>query len=193
MVTRVPGCLAMQRAAARGTRGPLRRPLAPRPCARRTWLLAGCVVLDRHSSRCAFRGRSRTVIAFSRCRRTADGRKPRWASTPRSSREQTRLTGSPTQLLALQMVLPPPVPVPVAFAVASHATCLRICTAPAASALPASLLAPRTRDHSPTLARAYRTHTRARATSAQRSGITHTTHRTRTVQSPPGSRAPGSR
>ena len=37
------------------------------------------------------------------------------------------------------------------------------------------------------------THTRARATSAQRSGITHTTHRTRTVQSPPGSRAPGSR
>ena len=59
----------------------------------------------------------------------------------------TRPTRAPTQLLALQMVLPhAPVPVPVAFAVASHATCVRTCAAPAASALPELL--PRRAHHS---------------------------------------------
>ena len=63
------------------------------------------------------------------------------------------------QLLALQMVLPhAPVPVPVAFAVASHATCIRICTAPAASALPALLHAPRPRSIADARSRVPHTH-----------------------------------
>ncbi len=141
MVTRVPCCLAMQRATARGTRDPLRRPPAPRRGERRTCQVAGCVVHNCHSSRRASRGRSRTVIVFSRCPRTERSPSVRRASTPRQRRVQTRTTRAPMQLLALQMVLPhAPVPVPFAFAVASRASsfasappppprhCLHCCT-----------------------------------------------------------------
>ena len=151
----MPCTIAMQRAAARGTRDPLRRPPAPRRGERRTCQVAGCVVHNCHSSRRASRGRCRPVIVFSRCPRTERSPSVRRASTPRQRRVQTRTTRAPMQLLALQMVLPhAPVPVPVAFAAASHATCIRICIAPAASALPALLHAPRTRDQLPTHARA---------------------------------------
>ena len=54
----MPCTIAMQREAAHGTRDPLRRPPAPRPCDRGTCQVAGCVVHNCHSSRRAFRDRS---------------------------------------------------------------------------------------------------------------------------------------
>ena len=135
----------MHRATARGTRDPLRRPPAPHSRETRTNYARVCQQ-TRLLLVASFVSWQATTSVERLWRRSAAGRREvRWATrTPRRSRVQTRTTRSPMQLLALQMVLPhAPVPVPVAFAVASHATCIRVCIAPAASALPVLCLAPR--------------------------------------------------